>query len=633
MNFRFQISDFRFVTRAALAAVVFFALPHFTRAADATAEAILSDTTTEIGHAVELEIKVSGARNAEPPRNISISGLSIGGMSQSSNSSFNFINGSLSSSSSTTFTFPVIPERAGTFTIPSFTLDADGKKLTTRPLTLTVRASGSGGASTGGSAPNNAGTNAPASETNGRIAFAELIIPKQTAYVGEAIPTEFRVYFDARIRVQANQQPSIKGEGLTIQKFAQPREEQIQKDGQTYNFVTYKTAITPVKSGKLTLGPVELPFVAVVPVKRNAQRPRLGNGLDAFFNDPFFNNAFGGYEQRQMVVKSDGLDIDVKPLPEANKPKTFSGAVGQFDPIKTEANPANLKAGDPITLTLKISGRGNFERVNAPHMIEEAGWRSYPASGKFTQDDDVGISGTKVFEMALIPEEKKTKLPRVEFSYFDPAAEKYVTLNAERLPIVVEGKIAQPTTVASAAAPAAPSPTAAKPAKKTDDIHYIVTGPARWGGNFSPIYLRAIFWQAQAVPLVALLGFVGFQIYRRRDRDSLAKQLAEWKREKGELMKTLHRADVGAENFYDAAVRCIQIEAARISHVSPSTIGASEAVAAKPLDEAAASGVGSVFHAREELLYAGGAVTKSRISDDVRRRVLETINEFENATA
>lgn len=608
--------DLRFLIAA------FFALifcTHELRAEDVSVRATLSDTTTEVGQPVQLEIKVTGAHNAEPPGNISIDGLSIGGISRSSQSSFNLINGSVSSSSSTTFTFPIVPERAGKFTIPALTLEADGKKFTTRPLTLMVTGSGSSG-------NNNAGTTTKP-ETDNKIAFAELIAPKQTAYVGEAIPVEVRVYFDARIRVQTNPMPDLKGDGFTVQKMTQSQQKQIEKEGKVYNFVAFKTVITPVKSGRLSLGPAELPYVAVIPVKRKIQPPRM-NGFPDFFDDPFFNNAFNMQEPRQMTVKSAGVDFEVKPLPIANQPQDFGGAVGQFT-LVTEAAPKKLNAGDPITLTLKISGRGNFDRVAAPRMIEENGWRSYPPSGKFTADDDVGISGTKTFEMAVIPDGKKTRLPAVEFSYFDPVAEKYVTLNAERLPITVEGQSAQPA-AAQSTAPGSQPAAAPETAKNANDIHYILTGPARWGESFEPVFRRRFFWDAQLAPLLALMAFIGFQLRRKREQNALAKQAAELRREKADLMKTLQRGDVEPAAFYDAAMRAIQIEAARRLRQNPAGIGAEDAVAAGALDAAAGDAVRSIFSAHEELSYSGVAA-RGKLTADQRQNVLETIRRFENA--
>ena len=120
--------------------------------------------------------------------------------------------------------------------------------------------------------------------------------------------------------------------------------------------------------------------------------------------------------------------------------------------MTTEAKPKTVQVGDPITVTNTISGRGNFDRVNAPVIEDERGWHKYPPSSKFKQDDEVGLSGTKTFEMVLSPNDKKQGLPLLAFSSFDPVKEQYVTLHSEPIPITVEGG----TAVASSAGGAPP---------------------------------------------------------------------------------------------------------------------------------------------------------------------------------
>ena len=434
-------------------------------------------------------------------------------------------------------------------------------------------------------------------ENANKIAFAELVVPKQSAYVGEVIPIEIRIYFDANVRVQTNGLPTFTSEGFTVQKLTQPRQEQVEKNGRRYNFVSYKTSITPVKSGKLVLGPAELPYVAMVPQRRKIQHPNMGGNMDDFFNDDMFNGMLGGYTQEQLTVKSSTADLEVKPLPKVDQPGSFSGAVGQFS-LTTEASPLKLNIGDPVTLKLKISGRGNFDQLSAPRMAEESGWRSYPPSNKFTADDDVGTSGSKVFEMAVIPDDKKTKLPAVEFSYFDPMTEKYVTLNADRLPITVEGQSAP-----SAAQPPSSSQPESTPevAKNANDIHYLFTSHPHWGESFDPIFSKPVFWKSQGVPLLALLTFIGFQVNRKKSKDLIAKQMAERRRQKIDLMKILQREDTDAATFYNTAARYIQIEAASHSDRNPASITPAEAIAMRPLDAATSEAVQSIFAAHEEL--------------------------------
>src|SRR5207237_1331375 len=145
--------------------------------------------------------------------------------------------------------------------------------------------------------------------------------------------------------------------------------------------------------------------------------------------------------------------------------------------MMVDANPKSVQTGDPITITSTISGRGNFDRLNAPTLEDERGWHKYPPSAKFKQDDDVGISGAKTFEMVLSPNEKKPAIPPLVFSFFDPVKENYVTMRNDAIPIRVEGGAvvaATPTAVptqsnalTTAAASTSPAPTA-----KPQDILY-----------------------------------------------------------------------------------------------------------------------------------------------------------------
>src|SRR5207249_2280366 len=96
------------------------------------------------------------------------------------------------------------------------------------------------------------------------------------------------------------------------------------------------------------------------------------------------------------------------------------------------------------------TGRGNFDRVNAPILENDRGWHKYPPSSKFKQDDDVGISGAKSFETVISPNEKKQAVPPFVFVYFDPAKEDYVTLRSEAAPITVEGGAAPAPSIAAA---------------------------------------------------------------------------------------------------------------------------------------------------------------------------------------
>ena len=119
------------------------------QAAEPHLQADLSENNIELGEQVELQIKISDASSIKPPENLQIEGLEFGGVSQSTQRRMNYINGSFSSSETITFTIPITPKKTGTFTIPPIVIEANGKKLTTRPLSLTVSSNGSNAASSG----------------------------------------------------------------------------------------------------------------------------------------------------------------------------------------------------------------------------------------------------------------------------------------------------------------------------------------------------------------------------------------------------------------------------------------------------------------------------------------------------
>ena len=158
--------------------------------------------------------------------------------------------------------------------------------------------------------------------------------------------------------------------------------------------------------------------------------------MDDPFSDPFFNDPFSGLmEQREITVKSQPVTLEVKPLP-TNAPPSFAGAVGIFN-LTTDVKPKSAQIGDPLTVTASIAGRGNFDRVTSPTLESDRGWHTYPPSANFKADDEIGISGTKSFELVITPNERKNAVPPLLFSYFDPLKDKYVTLTTEKLPVLV----------------------------------------------------------------------------------------------------------------------------------------------------------------------------------------------------
>jgi len=323
--------------------------------------------------------------------------------------------------------------------------------------------------------------------------------------------------------------------------------------------------------------------------------------------------------------------LEVKPLPK-NAPPSFSGAIGNFT-MATDANPKTVPVGDPITVTTTISGRGNFDRVNAPVLEDERGWHKYPPSSKFKQDDEVGLSGTKTFEMVLSPNEKKQGLPLLAFSYFDPVKEQYVTLHSEPIPINVQGGavVAQNAGAAQSAAPT-PSTAAARPpvptATKQQDILYQLTERPQGAESFASIYTQRVFWAAQLIPLLALIGFAGWKIRRARIDNREAQRIAALRHETTDLMHKLHRNDVSPREYYAEASRVVRLKAALASgnrRIDPNMVDVETAAETFKLNSDSRDRLRRLFEQSDEWQYSGAHNGPGRISPESRREVLELI--------
>ena len=579
-------------------------------AASPSVTAVLSDSQPAVGQMVQLEIKVNGANSANVPETISIDGLEI----HQTGTSRQFEMHNFDVTSSVTYNYTVLPLKTGQFKIPPQTVRIGSSSLQTPELHLNVAASSNRSAQPGR-------RNADSGDLR-NIARVELVLPKQTAYIGEAIPAEIRVSilrrnFAGRRSVEP---PQLNTQGITMQTLHDPEERIQEIDGQVYYTFSYKTALSAAKAGKFEVGPINV--LAVVLVSQPNPSRRIPH--DVFDMDNPFEQFFKT-QQVNVTLTSKPVELNVKPLP--NAPPNFSGAVGNFT-MAVDAKPKTVQVGDPISVTSTITGRGNFDRMSGPTLEEERGWHKYPPSSKFKQDDDVGISGEKTFEMVIAPNEKKPAVPPLVFAYFDPNKENYVTLRSDAVPIQVEGGAAPAPSVAAAPVKSAtpPATTAVTPAStaKPPDILYQMTDLGRVR-SFAPIYARPIFWVAQIVPLILLLGFVGWKIRQAKINNRDAQRAAALQQESNELLRQLRRSEISPQEYFSNASRVVRVKTALAKNINPNAVDADIAAKAFNLGDNERAQLRTLFERSDELRFSGGGNGAGRISNDERDEVSQLL--------
>jgi hypothetical protein len=571
------------------------------RATAAQVTATLDSASIALGDTAQLTVSISGGDSTQPELP-AVSGLEFTLAGQSI--SFESINGAVTSSVS--LTYQVTPDRVGTFTIPAIRLAGGGSS---QPLTLQVLA-GASGATAASSAnlptPNmSSGTTDATDNASGQPAFLRVVMPKQQLYAGELVPVQVKAYFSADMSASLDGLPVLNSDAFTLNKLdAKPDQTQEVIGGQPYNVLIWASALTAVKTGDYALN-LELPVV-----ERVQQRGQGGN--DSPFNDPFFNQFFSRTVDKPLTLHSGSQNVKVLPLPAAGRPADFSGAVGRFE-VSSEAAPPQLTAGDPITLRLKVSGQGNFDRVYSSGLAASAEWKTYPPSAQFTPADNAGYGGSKTFEEAVVPlKAGQEKIPAITFSYFDPDTRQYVTRST--IPIAIE--VAPGSGVSSVAA--SPASLAALTSSLSANTSAPELAPNKVeAGNFvsslQPVLFAPWFVAAQGVPVMALI--TGLFVQRRRQRlaqDSertrnRAAQAAV--REHLEAMEQALAAN-SAPAFFTAARQAVQAELARRWQLSTSQVTAAEINLRMNGD---AGDLGTLFAVADDVVYSGQHVPPAEL--------------------
>ena len=589
-------------------------------------QATLSNDTVSVGQPVQLDVSVTGGQ-AKVPAQLTVDGLDIRQMGQSQNVQMSLDNGRFNATTTTVYTYLVMPLREGTFTIPAIAVNVAGSKtLKTAPQTLRV-ASGVGGG--GGSMPVRPAIPAPQTQRpqtvppqvqqlppaqtqqpqDDRPVFGTILIPKKSAYVGEVVPVELRFYVDEQYPCNAPLPPRLSGDGFTVMKMSDMKLRKQEVNGRLYNVAVFQTALIPAKAGMLTIPEATLPIEIQVPLRGTRDMADLLSGL---MGQPM--------SVKETVVQTQPEELEAKALPREGRPEDFSGAIGQFSMLST-ASPKKTSAGDPVSLNVVVSGRGNFEAMGAPTLAENEGWRTYPPKEKFepTAGDVIGFNGKKNYEFMLLAREDQSKTPDVKFAFFDPEIGKYVELKNDAIAVNARGSSAAGNTQIAVASAATPTPAAqATPAQPAPSLPQPGDELAK---NFAPAEYTSLFQQkefliANGAVAVAWCAALIFAIGRMASRSSLAHKSAR----RREAKQILHQME-GSEKteFYQRAEEFIALQFGGII-----TSDAHAALERSSLSEERKEALREVLARNQELKYSAG-YAPGGLDAEERKRVLDTL--------
>ncbi len=461
------------------------------------------------------------------------------GPSTSTQSSFQMVNGHTSSSTSVTYTYILSATKNGSFTIPAAHATVNGKSLNSNELHIKVSGTAQQGNNGGQRSPGGGQMRAAGSHISGSDLFIKVSANKSHVHEQEPILLTYKVYTLVDLTSLNGKMPDLKS--FYTREVPLPQEKSFKLEtfnGRPYRTVTWQQYVMfPQTTGKLEIPSITYEGMVVL-------QNRSVDPFEAFFNGG------SGYMEVKKDITAPGLTITVDPLPA--RPTNFSGGVGTFS-LSAELDKKEIKANDPITFRVTVSGTGNLKLIKQPVVNLPKDFDQYDA--KITDNTKLttnGIEGSMVYDILVVPRHQgKYEVPPVEFTYFDTQSNAYKTLRSQPFTLdVAKGDgTSSVTTYASE-----------EVRQLNKDIRYIKMEDTRLRAVDDYFFGSSLYWISLVVLLVVFVSL--FIIFRHRAMENANIGKMRGKRANKVAVRRLRVANkllkAGKQGeFYDEVLRAL----------------------------------------------------------------------------
>jgi hypothetical protein len=507
-------------------------------AAQLSATAVVERTDLFVGEAFVFQIQVSGSENPEKPDLSHVSDFTVEfrGGQQNSSRSISIVNGKITQNvrEGYFFSYQLTPKRAGRLQIPAITVSEGGRSTHTKPVAIKARK--------------------PAQTDDFKL---KLKLSRKHCYVGEPVTLTVTWYIGKDVKTFNFALPLLNDDtfhfadpevdmqsGKKLYRIRLGDGEVIGEKGRgrigdrDYATITFKKILIPARSGNVAIEPATVTCSALVGYEK-----RRSMFQDDFFSD-FFNDDFFGRSRRgvyrTVAVPSNTLSLRVSDLPAEGRPDNFAGHVGKYR-IEARATPTEVSVGDPITLTLSLSGAEYLEHVKLPRLSQQPGLvRDF----KIPQERATAeVSGkSKMFTQTVRALNQDVKeIPSIELPYFDTKTKTYRMARTEPIPLIVKETRVVTALDAEGIAEQGPLGSEIETWGKGIAFNYADlsvienqrSGPLSW--------IRSPLWMCLILgpPIFYFFLFTGAGIVRRKNKDPMK---ARARKAFGTLTKSLKEA-------------------------------------------------------------------------------------------
>lgn len=537
------------------------------------------------------------------------------GPSTSTSYSQRTINGKTTSESSVTYTYILVAKKPGSFTIPAASITVDGSNYQSNTIKINVLPPDEKASQ--GSTPRDRSSSESTSGSatvSAKDAFIRAIVSKNNIYEQEGFTVTFRLYTTLNI-VNFGKIQFPEFEGFMVEEIPLPVNQQLQmeryNDRNYYTADLRKTLLFPQRSGQITIPAGNIEMVFSVP---------SGRSVSTFF---------GTQEVMVDVNKSlttNPLSVNVKPLP-ADKPASYANAVGSFT-LTPSISTEKAKANEAITLTLEISGTGNMKLIRNPEVSFPDNFELYdPVVDNALNATTNGLNGIRKISYMVIPRyEGNYTIPQLEFTYFDPATNRYKTLTTPEYKL----QIAKGDPGSAAASDFVNR----QDVKVEQDIRFLKTGEISYLSRTNFFVGSFAYWLWYLIPLTLLILL--FLINRKQARENANVALMRTKKANKMAVRRLKTAgkylkEQDKEQFYNEVLRALwgyfsdklSIPLAQLSKQNIESELSKQGISEEL--------VGKFMHILDTCEFARYAPAESDAGmDRIYQETVETIGEMEN---
>jgi len=558
---------------------------------------------------VTLTITVTGnVSNIPQPAIPDLKGFTAYSSGRSQNISI--INGQVSSSVS--FTYILVPNDTGDYTLGPFSINYQAKAYSTGPINIKVLPRTSQQRQQAPSYTYPQQPEQPQEEgvqpQHGKELFIETYVDKLRAYVNEQITLTFAFYQSVDLFENPVYSPASTT-GFWTEDMPPQKKYYKMINGTRYLVTEIKTALFGTSAGEFTIGPARLE-ASVEDLQRFFSR----SPFDIFGRDPFSMFKRG----KPIILTTDPIKVEIASLPEENKPAGFKGDVGRFD-ISADIDKDTVEENQPVTLKIKIKGSGNIKTVSSPAIPDIQDVKLYDsASSENISKENYIVQGEKAFEKVVIPKkEGNYTLGPIEYSYFDPVLKDYVVKRLNPVTIsATKSKEEQPEKTLYV-----PGVTKEDVELLKKDIAYIKTSMPKFESRSAFLYKNRLFLLVNIFPLIILMALYLNELHRNRLKTDLG--YARSLRARGVAAKRLKASrnlmQKGAvKEFYAEIYRAV-IEYVgdklNIPHASITKDALEEKLAGRGADKDAIGRVKDLFDICDMARFASANFTK----DDMQK--------------